>query len=310
MKRISGYVLVKETNVGIPNLLVAAYDFDKRLDVTIARDGPSAQLSREQGRRIGSVLTNQDGSFVLTSEDLEFQGNESRPDLVLIVFAPEDILSPDQPSPLPPERRILYISAVSRSEAGAEEAFVIRLLQAQLEKFQISAGAVSDGNHLASAIGSSWTLRDTVREKLKPRVQEEYSKAERFRKLAHKHVQHLSAIPRYLRDDANGTNPLRNNRFLIKEEDLTRLGAIQDAILADGLDRLASHRPRVTLRLTKKDLADLGLELRNNDLTGEVNSEKLMEKVHALMQGVDFVRVRGLNNLSPDELERKYLLDQ
>src|SRR5207249_3509965 len=91
------------------------------------------------GKRIGSVLTDQEGKFTLASEDLEFQGNESRPDLVILVFAPEDVQKLEEPYPLPPEKRVLYISSVPRVDAGAEEAFVIRLLQAQLDKFNISA---------------------------------------------------------------------------------------------------------------------------------------------------------------------------
>ena len=167
MKQISGHVLVKETNLGIPDLIVAAYDSGRPIRESLRRgpDGKGLSL-QDAGRRIGSVLTEPDGRFVLTSEDLEFQGNEQRPNLLIIVFAPEDVQGLDMPYPLPPEERILYISAVPRNDAGAEEAFTIRLLQAQLDHFDLKAGASSpdssvDDHRLAAAIEGSWNLSRT-----------------------------------------------------------------------------------------------------------------------------------------------------
>src|SRR6266508_3896534 len=139
MKQISGYVLVKETNSGVPNLVVTAYDSKKPIQEIIAGDANRRNLTlKDLGKRIGSVLTDQDGKFILKSEDLEFPGNESRPDLLIIIFALEDIQKMNEPYPLPPEERVLYISTVPRADAGAEKAFVIRLLQAQLDHFHIS----------------------------------------------------------------------------------------------------------------------------------------------------------------------------
>jgi hypothetical protein len=44
-------------------------------------------------------------------------------------------------------------------------------------------------------------------------------------------------------------------------------------------------------------------------IAGEVDPKKLFEKTRALTKGVDLVKVRGLNNPSPEELERKYLIE-
>lgn len=309
MKKISGYVLVKETNAGVSNLLVTAYDFGKSSDNYTVRKSVSAESLRE-GRRIGSVLTRHDGFFVLPTEDLEYQGNESRPDLVLTVSAPEDVLEVEDALPAPPERRLLYMSAVPRGAAGAEEAFVIRLLQTQLEKFDIAAVDASEGNSLASSVESSWKFQDTSRAALKPRVNEEHAKLKKFRNLAHRHVQHLTAIPRYLRDNSNGPNQLRSNRFLLTDrKELENLGTLQSTVITEGLERLSTQRPRVNLRLTTQDLTDLGLQLHDDKLTGKLDSAKLVEKIHSLIQVVDLVRVRGPNGISADELERKYLLD-
>ena len=99
------------------------------------------------------MLTNQDGKFVLTPEDLEFPGNEPRPDLVIVVFAPEDIHDGQFPYPRPPEDRILYMSIVARFDAGAQEAFVIRLLQSQLDRHQIDINASRLAGLLARTAG-------------------------------------------------------------------------------------------------------------------------------------------------------------
>ena len=114
MKQISGFVLVKETNSPVPNLVVMAYDSEKSMQAIMAKRREENDLSFEDlGKRIGSVLTGPDGKFILKSEELEFQGNESRPDLLILILAPEDIQGIDDPFPLPPERRVLYISGGS-----------------------------------------------------------------------------------------------------------------------------------------------------------------------------------------------------
>ena len=136
MRQIYGYVFVKETNLGIPNLVVAVYDSEKSIQEIIRKHSQEKYFSTEDfGKRVGSVLTNQEGKFIFSAEDLEFQGNEARIDLLIVVFAPEDIRNRDEPYPLPPDERILYISTVPRDDAGSVEAFVIRLLQAQVDIF-------------------------------------------------------------------------------------------------------------------------------------------------------------------------------
>src|SRR5262245_14963629 len=100
MKTISGYVLVKETNIGIPNLVVEASDSETTIQ-DIRERGISSQLMQQLGKRIGSVLSDWNGLFTLSTEALDFPGNEPRPDLLIIVFAPEDVQDIHQPYPLP-----------------------------------------------------------------------------------------------------------------------------------------------------------------------------------------------------------------
>lgn len=136
---ISGKVLLKETGMGIPDLLVVIYDLDPgvRLDepfgnfepTGIAPLPPQGQL----GDRIGSILTAADGSWTLSYEDEEFrQLNqvEKRPDIQLMVLAPEDADS--QAPPI-----VLFNSKVLRVNSGRTEAYLIRLTAEQLKAAQI-----------------------------------------------------------------------------------------------------------------------------------------------------------------------------
>src|SRR5947207_2756444 len=111
MRQIVGYVLIKETNAGVPNLVVTAYDGDIAVE-DLQKHRPTAVMMQKLGRRISSVLTGSDGRFVLTAEDLAFTGNEPRPDLAVVIYAPEDVQDPQHPYPAPPERRVLYMSVV------------------------------------------------------------------------------------------------------------------------------------------------------------------------------------------------------
>jgi hypothetical protein len=321
MKKIHGRVLVKETNAGVPNLVVSAYDSESSMQDILTGHrigkGFAPNTIAQLGRRIGSVLTDQNGDFAIGSDDLQFQGNESRPDLLIIIFAPEDIIDPQRPYPLPPESRILYISTAPRADAGAEEAFVIRLLQAQLDTLQIVSGTFSNKGEtnslrLASDIEDTWGFRDSLREKLRPRLLEEQKKSDRFKNEAADKTKELSAIPLHLRDGKDGRGGLRNNKYLIKDkkelgENLKR---IQDDVMKDGLSRMRENKPTLRLHLTARDVEELGLNLEEGKVTGKVKAKLLSEKALSLMKGVDLVKVRGLDNPSPDELEKKYLVNK
>jgi hypothetical protein len=311
VKQISGHVLVKETNLGIPDLIVAAYDSGRPIQESIRRgpDGKGPSLE-DAGRRIGSVLTEPDGRFVLTAEDLEFQGNEQRPNLLVVVFAPEDIQDLDTPYPLPPEERILYISAVPRNDAGAEEAFTIRLLQAQLDHFDLKAGASSpdssvDGHRLGAAIEGSWDLGDQLRDRLQPRLRQEQQKSDELQSKAREKVGNLSAIPKHLRNDGlTDTSMLIAGKTALADQ----LKPKQEQAIANGLDRMKSRNTVVHLRLTEDELKDLGLTLEDGKVVGDIRPERLTARLQEKIGGLDLVRKRGLDNAPPEELIKKYLL--
>jgi len=118
MFRIFGTATVKETGEGVPNLVVAAYDTDEaQLDLDRLR---TTTVEGGWGDRIGSVLTDTGGRFELSFDKADFQqgDQEARPDLLVMVYAPEDSQSATEPSPLTPRERLLHVSRVPRQDAG------------------------------------------------------------------------------------------------------------------------------------------------------------------------------------------------
>jgi hypothetical protein len=312
MKKISGYVLLNETNSGIPNLMVTAYDSEKSIrEIMGDRTNMEGLSLRDLGKRIGSVLTDPDGGFTLDGEDLEFQGNESRPDLLIIIFAPEDVQDLNAPYPLPPEERILYISTVPREDAGAEEAFVIRLLREQLDHFHLTTNTptnknIIDDHRLATAIEDAWSFEDRLRDQLKPRLLEEQKKSQEIQSKAQQKVKNLSAIPKYVKNHG-----FVNEMLLIngKRDLADHLKPKQDKVLANGLERMEARNTVIHLQLTENELGDLGLNVADGKIVGNIDPKKLTEKVKAKINGLDLVRKRGMNNPSPEDLIKKYFLE-
>jgi hypothetical protein len=107
-----GRILVKENRKPIPNLLVQLFDIDGwpdpehgsgteagHVEAARASIDPARLLDSDlslldkQGKRLESVLTDATGGFTLavSTRDLALgRGNEQRPDIVLLVLAPDE----------------------------------------------------------------------------------------------------------------------------------------------------------------------------------------------------------------------------
>jgi len=136
MNKIVGRITLKETHVGIPDLLVNILDVDPNtkpeelINFSNSTSGLSLRDQGFPGDRIGSVLTDQDGFFEFIYEDAEFQirnTTEKRPDIFITVMSPEE---PDKDL----SAQILYFTSFIRQNAGRSEQYLIQLTTEQLKQ--------------------------------------------------------------------------------------------------------------------------------------------------------------------------------
>jgi hypothetical protein len=137
MNYISGRVVLKETGIGIPDLLVVIHDIDPDTKPEESIPAPaaggiarSATAPPNLGDRLGSRLTGAHGVFEFSYEDSEFQirnPDEKRPDLLLLVQAPEE-------PGVNEATRTLYVSPEICQNAGRTEQRLIRIPAELLKK--------------------------------------------------------------------------------------------------------------------------------------------------------------------------------
>lgn len=281
MKKIFGRVLLKETNGGIANLVVAA--FHQERDCVLEQ--PLQHLDH-LGERLGSTLTDADGNFELDTTACEPAGGSARPNLCLAVFAPEDAVSAHHPAPQPPEKRLLHFSTVARHHAGAVEAYVIRILKTQLDHYGISSTTVPLGQrdedtlltHFVGSVGQMWTTQERVLSELKPQLSKQVERATALRETAKKKLAKFSAVPLKLRSHPlfvpAGTDP----------------AAAQSNAVKAGMTRVSQYSKSVALRFTDTELSNLGVPTG----TGDMDPTKLADLVTS-STGVDYVRRRSLD---------------
>jgi hypothetical protein len=281
--RVGGVVLLRETQAGIPNLQVVLYDMDAGCVATLRQwlrsmdtpaDGLWAQL---QGDRLGSVLTTTSGQFELSFDaDL---ARESKADLVVLIMAPEDS-SCDSPLPRPAAERLLHVSFEPVIDAGEHESFVIRIPGTRLEALGIAA-PVSEGAPLTATAAAEHVQRATaerveldtarlaqVRALATPAAALKKRTASAFRSFSLSHVPPARrAEPTYFQpgDDLGAKQRLVADHAL--------------KAIVDHADRGGAKR-RLALRLTQRELADLGLTPGpDGTVKGDVQGTRLMQQV-------------------------------
>ena len=154
MNTVSGRVVLGGTHSGIPDLLAVLFDVDPGTQPEEAITTFAAAASTTTtapigtsvlgglGDRLGSVLTGPDGAFSITFEDTAFRirnEGERRPDLLLLVLAPE----------APGKRLIdlvLFVPSEIRQNAGRGEAYFIELTAEQLARAGVPLPEVAPSN--------------------------------------------------------------------------------------------------------------------------------------------------------------------
>jgi hypothetical protein len=121
-KQTLGKIILRGSNIGIPNLLVTVFD----ANTSISQSSDELSLcSRERNwNRLGSLVTNTSGTFDLSVNDQKEEGNvPRRPHLVLMVSASEDNDGQSQNGSL---------ATIVRRNAASVENFIIGLSEPEL----------------------------------------------------------------------------------------------------------------------------------------------------------------------------------
>jgi hypothetical protein len=217
MNIVSGKVLVKETGVGLPDLLVSVYDLDPNTKPEDVFDFANrGYWQNVKGDRLGSVVTDEVGRFSLQYEDTDFQirNEERRPDLALIVTAPEeppaaaitDMHNAAQWCPV-----ILHLSCGIRQNAGRTENFIIRLPLSVLQKADIrptaAPGRVEKPEsviaHLRDAAMGQANIEDGLRNISAMRIDRQRTLVQGADKNVQNLLATLSAVPVGVRNSLN-----------------------------------------------------------------------------------------------------------
>lgn len=291
MRKIYGFVLSKQSGKAIPNLVVAFFDSDIEPATLMRELGDHEKGSRRErwelfGKALGSVLTDDAGRFELDLANARHAEGETSGHVLLVVFAPDDVASVEHPFPLPPEKRILYMSSLPQQEVGAQ-AYVIRLLPAQLEKFGIAAAGSPPtsepaqdptSRHYIDTLERGFVFKDNVKTLIKPRLEAQVATVTATKAAAKAKFQNLSAIR------------LENRNHPQLLTDPSKLPELMKTTASDGLTKLGATRGNLSLKLTEDEVKSLGLTVSaSGAVSGTVDARTLSTFLSTRNGGVDLL---------------------
>ena len=133
MNQMQGRVVLRGSNAGIAELLVAVYEMNLETEVPSSNDNGAPEKDESYGNRLGSVMTSSEGAFAFTyqSEDVRGLNRKERPDLLVVVSTPDEGCNchPGQRSRL---------AACVRRDAARIESLVIHIDEARLAEAGIA----------------------------------------------------------------------------------------------------------------------------------------------------------------------------
>ena len=282
---VRGRVVVRETHAGIADVVVVLLDVDPAWQPSAAAAFP--QPARWQ--RLGSDVTARGGSFRLEYSPgnvLPESGEQvPRPDLVLVVLAPDDgAAAAGDPGFF--GGRALLISEATRHDAGRSEAYVLRIPEAVLLEHTVPVPQVDAdrgdvrrrANGLVEAVVARSVGEDDVRNGLRElRHAHSARSAERGARAAR-------AVAR-LRKVSPDVQRIRSFAF-----DREETHSAQMALMSDGVERIgrrATHRDPMLVRID--DVHRLGIS--GDPDTVELDPETLCEVFAASRGGPGVERV-------------------
>jgi|GEM_PF-1611554 len=333
MNRISGSIVRDDTKQGISDVIVVLYDVDisnpnqgnpeSRFEpssslvqqyLQLIYGGRDAEEDQEirQGQmaadRLGSVLTGSNGHFELEFDDEAFRVNdaEARPDLVLLVVAPDRqgaLINEDSiylSVGTPEYMRIMHLSILPVRNAGRQEQVIIRIPPAVLRRFNVDATADSTRPFVSAMAGAEKkriALNSLINRQLG--LRDKALRQEEIKEATDRFAVNVSGISSALRASplfvSNGDSPEEASRVALRR----------------GVDRIRPHGDSRTtaahLRLSEEDLRALGItnlgieslsdleeRLRDTGITLPLNTEQFCERLQEKVGGTELVRVTSL----------------
>ncbi len=264
MNRISGRICRSDNKNGVKDVMAVLYDIDIDIETINRRDLPASdnpvvsninnayvQLlyggcdaeedsliqGQPHGDQLGSVVTDSFGGFSLDFDDEAFtlHDAEKRPDLVLVVVAPDRPLGKTDQSEFPmgtPEvMRILHISLFPARNIGRNEHFLIELSPVTLERHGISEQDAVEPDAFSDAVAAPALRAKAIRSQLKTslKLKERIAEKRQRKKEAEAFASRVSAVPHAVRQD---------NYFVFAD---TNLEEIDSAAKAEGLSRITAQ---------------------------------------------------------------------
>jgi hypothetical protein len=300
---IRGKLLVKESGIGIPNLIVVAYDLDPCTKAEELFELCSSGRHRElwaaiQGDRLGSIISDEGGTFELEFDDSAFQvrNREVRPDLLLLVTSPEE--SNVEVCPL-----VLHVSCGVRQNAGRLEHYLIQIPTEQLKKagLRVPASHVLEPERpedirkrLKAEDEREQQIRDGVRELSRTRLQRLRKQREEVEKVLSSPVSVLSAVPEAVRKTPNYLEPGDSI-------EKTTLDVITDAIETQLNDEQNPARQRGMIVLTQEQRESLNIPenlVRENIKASEL--QDALFKRNGVSSLTDLIRVDPFTYCRPE----------
>lgn len=255
MNRVFGRVLVKESRLGIPDLVVAVFDADLKqgsdADTPNSWLDPAVDWTSGIGDRLGSAVTKRDGSFELIFDDKAIGPHEQRADLILAVMAPDLARSPEGPPPPPPNKGVLHLAAFPRVNSGRSEGYIVLVLQSQLKQHDlpfpvVNQLGVAPQEALVRSITESETARAAFKNSLADSMRLKTERRQVVARAAASFVQQLSAAPLVARKSATFVRP---DNPVVKAQGVAR---------ENGVRRLSESPSSATVRLSNSDASVIG----------------------------------------------------
>lgn len=301
--------VLTDDGIGIPNLVAVLYDLDKVVSPNTTGQVPTTNedwgfWSQFAGDRLGSTITDSEGTAQFKFEDGEFQVSqiEKRPDLIVFVLAPERYFRDvgGLPTATPPQLQIMHRSEIARANAGRQEAYVIEISNERLDKFNVPGPRLQpeiSPKRLAEIAARGWEVKKVLRDDLQIHKQEAWKKIQAARANAKRVFENF--VPTSLTKALNGGPFFVNSKGAPEKAVQAR-----NASVAEGIKRLKGYEKPFVLQVPKETLDKHGITFDHADRT-ETEISSAYSMVTDVFPDPAFVRRRMLTDLckphSPNE---------